>query len=33
MKKVFEFLLKEAGPVPLGGLSEYPEGFMTREYQ
>jgi NitT/TauT family transport system substrate-binding protein len=33
MKKVFEFLLKEAGPVPLGGLTEYPEGFMTREYQ
>lgn len=33
MQKVFEFLLKEAGPQALGGLTEYPEGFMTRDYQ
>ncbi len=33
MKTVFNFVLKEAGPKALGGLTEFPEGFMTREYQ
>jgi hypothetical protein len=33
VRKVFDFLLREAGPQALGGLSELPPRLITTEYQ